>query len=198
MADKKHAPIGKLRDAARLADEILKDKGLVQKQSVIQEIEGQRDALVLPGPPGRRYIPPPWVINNARRVLYDVCLMYKNDVKEGKAGSKSIDDFFRYCAGVMRDVEVEARRKIAQTVREKKYDVKLLHYKDAAAGIKQLLIDSFAVSIVLKQNTDVANFVEWFMEWTERILEKYPENVRNADGKAKDGFVKKMSKIILP
>jgi len=50
--------------------------------------------------------------------------------------------------------------------------------KDVVNGLSVFMVDSFAVCIATKSAQDTAEFLEWFMRWTQQLLLYWPEDIR--------------------
>jgi hypothetical protein len=72
---------------------------------------------------------------------------------------------------------------IEKSEKEKTYELKFFARKDTIEGIKRFLIDSFAISVIAKTHEGVAEYLEWFDDWSMRLLRCWPENIRGIDGK---------------
>jgi hypothetical protein len=178
MAKKKHAPHKQLVRAGKMAHELLAEKGIIlpQDKSAIDRILQTANAPTLPGTPA--YLPYPWTINASRRILYDLTREWQNENKNDQNKLNDITQYFKFIIRALRDEEKTIDVKIHLTVQEKKYDFKLLHQKDAIKGIRKLMVDSFAVSIIAKSNSDTVTYLDWFHEWTDNLLKQWGEKSR--------------------
>jgi hypothetical protein len=185
---KKHAPIEKLREAKKEADRLMIDKYKVRaKESVIDTIEATHGEVTLPGIPS--YLPFPWTINATRRILYDIARLWQLHTEKENLKSEDVTEFFKFVLNELRETTGIIEQLMAKTVRDKKFDTRYLHQREAVAGVKKFLVDSFAVSVLEKQNSSVSDYLEWFFDWTDSLLAKYAERSRSIDGKTKSGII---------
>jgi hypothetical protein len=70
-----------------------------------------------------------------------------------------------------------------KSIQEKTYNQSLLSKKETLNSMKRFMVDSFAIAVVVKSHIDVVDFLEWFKDWTDRLLNLWPENIRGIDGK---------------
>jgi hypothetical protein len=168
----------KLIEAGRFAKELLTEKGLQlpKEQSAIDRIFNTKDAPTLPGVPA--YLPYPWTIHAAKRVLYDLSREWELNTKNDFNKSNNISEFFKHVISSLKEEESVLNEKIHITVQTKKYDFRYLHQKDSIKGIRKLLVDSFAVSIIAKSNTDVATYLEWFQDWSDKLVIQWGSNIQ--------------------
>lgn len=178
---KKHAPLKELKKSEAFAKEILRERGFIlpKGNSAIDTILHSKNAPTLPGIPA--YLPYPWLINATRRIIYDLGREWQAVKKDAKEAD-NIAGFIRFVIGRLNEEEAKAVFDVHETVRKKEYDFKYLHRRDSVKGVRRFIVDSFAVSVVVKSNADTAVYLEWFYEWTERLLQFWP-TLRNIDAK---------------
>jgi hypothetical protein len=184
---KKHAPIEALREAKKFADELLVEKYKIRlpyEKSVVNTIKNTAEAPKLPGGvSGPEYLPYPWTINAARRVLYDLTREWELNVKQQKVHAENITEFFKFVVKGLEEEQGKIKVLIQETVKKKEYNFKYLREKDALEGISKFLIDSFAVSIVVKQNSAVTEYIEFFLHWTDSLLNYWDKTQQKVDAK---------------
>ena len=197
---KKHAPIKKLRELNKFADDFLVAKGirLPSQASVIETILHTKGAPSLPGIPA--YLPTPWAINLTKRILLNVGKEWVLRTKEDKHPelSSNLDAFMRFAMKVIKeeDFKVEEvvfsngeaiRMGVAQGLDLTQETVgswlRPLIQKEALGAITWFILDTFAVCLATKGASDVPSFYEWFDDWCDKLKLYWPENLRNIDGK---------------
>jgi hypothetical protein len=186
---KKHAPIEQLREAGKIAEDLLINKYKVllpSDQSFIEKIKQSENAPILPGGAGslvpKEYIPRPWTLNAIRRILFDIVKLWEVKAKEGKVDAENITDFITFVIIQLESTENKIKKLIKKTAKEKEYDYKYFHQKDAVSGVKVFLVDSFAISILAKQNSSVSEYILWFIDWTDSLLNQWEPQQRKIDG----------------
>lgn len=177
---KKHASLKKLREAKELADELSIERGLRTKDSAVEEIRNTITGPILPGIPN--YLPYPWTINNSKRVMYDMLVLWKNTMGREREADDAIS-FFKFVLKEMREQKELTYDEIQKGRIMKRYDIKLLWKLKAVDGVYKFFVDAFAVSVIVRKNESVVDFAEWFDEWTKDLLNQWDENQRNIDGK---------------
>ena len=180
MSKKKRLPNhGKLVEAGKMAREMLAKRKIIapDDQSRLAEILATHGAPILPGIPV--YLPYVWTIDAARRVLVNLVKEWHLKHEKDALILNNIAEFSRFVIQVLKEEEHKLDERIHVTVQLKQFDFKLLHQKDAVKGIRKLLVDSFAVSVIAKSNDDVANYVDWFRSWTDGLLRLWkPKNAQ--------------------
>ena len=83
---KKRAPIEQLREAGRAAHKMLIDRGIIAKESVIDQILKDSKSPKLPGIPA--YLPHEWTIIASQRIMRDLVVMWK-----AKTESVALEDY---------------------------------------------------------------------------------------------------------
>jgi len=174
---KRRPPRKQLLEAGKFARELLAERKIIlpKEKSAVDTIMQTKGAPMLPGIPA--YLPYPWTINGSRRILYDLAREWEHEHKSDGL-LNNITEFFKFVVKALREEESVINQKIHITVQTKEYDFRFLHQKDAIKGIRKLLVDSFAVSIIAKSNTDVVAYLEWFQEWTENLLKQWGKQTR--------------------
>ena len=185
---KKRQEFKKLVESGKAARDILSERGIIKKddQSLIAGILQDPNAPILPGganspTSAQPYLPRPWTINAARRVMMDMARMWKHDIDETDPKRMNGLEFFKFVLEQLSIPESKLNVAIAKTVEDKEYDQKFLSQRDTVDALKKLYIDSFAISVISGTSNDVADFLEWFIEWTDRLLNLWPENDRWID-----------------
>ncbi len=129
------------------------------------------------------YLPMPWTINMARRIIYDLGKAWVYEIPNDDPKKENAPEFWKFCIEGLNRPKSKLNAAIQSTVAKKEYDQKFLSRMNALDSMMTFLIDSFAVSAMSKSHTDVAEYLEWFYEWTDKLLKLWPENLRHIDGK---------------
>lgn len=180
MSRKKRFPNRKkLIESGNIAKELLTARGLQlpKDQSAIDRIFNTDGAPTLPGVPA--YLPYPWTIHAAKRVLYDLSREWELITNKETKKRDDITEFFKFLVKSLREEEKKLDERIHVTVQLKQFDFKLLYKKDAIKGIRKLFVDSFAVSIIAKSNDDVVSYLDWFQEWSENLIKQWGNSIQN-------------------
>jgi len=182
MAKKKRQSIDQLREAGKIATEMLRDRHIIADKSVIDQILQDSKAPTLPGIPA--YLPHEWTIKAAQRVMRDIVIMWKEEFKDNPSARQKDDitEFWKFVVMKMRELETDFNREIvaipAQVRKMEKQvgEVPLLkdvfgpwRKKENERAILHFLVDSFAIAVVVKQNHSVGEYLEWFLEWTQDL-----------------------------
>lgn len=180
---KRRAPHKQLIEAGKEARKILVDRKIIlpQEQSIIDKIQKTPGAPMLPGI--MPYIPYPWTINAVRRILLDLATAWRNEIDNNDPRKGVGIEFFKYVIeGLNRPQDVISQL-IEKSGEEKTYELKFFSRKDTIEGIKRFLIDSFAISVIVKTHTDISEYLMWFDSWSMSLLKCWPENIQGIDGK---------------
>ena len=186
---KKHAPIKQLREAAKEAERMLIERGIHTPESAIDRIL-KENKIVLPGIPA--YLPHRWTLQEARRLMRDMLRLWIEKNKKDQRRQDHTDAFFAFLVNETTKLEEEAQIKVdAQPAifRALKGPALLskifspLRILETTQAINRFMVDSFAVSMVVKEHHTTTEFAEWFMEWTLK-LEEYWINREEKDGKS--------------
>lgn len=187
--DKKHAPIKQLREAAKEAERMLVERGIHTPESTIDRIL-KEDKIVLPGIPA--YLPHRWTLQEARRQMRDMLTLWAKKNKGNQRKQENTSAFFAFLVNEMTKLEEETQVKVdAQPAILKALKGPALLSKifsplrllETTQAIIRFMVDSFAVSMVVKEHHTTTEFAEWFMVWTLK-LEEYWINREEKDGKS--------------
>ncbi|MHB8483586.1 MAG: hypothetical protein ACYDBV_12770 [Nitrospiria bacterium] len=188
---KKRPSREELLEAGKFAKDLLVKRKIIlsEKDSAIDKILKDEKAPPLPGIPA--YLPYPWTIHATRRVIFDLGKAWQIEVDESDPKKNRGPEFFKFAIEGLNKPESDIAGFIEKTVEEKKYDQRFLSRKDALKAIRRFMVDSFAISVIAKSHIDTADFFEWFMEWSDRLLNLWPTSVRFVDAKITKTNVKK-------
>lgn len=172
---KKRAPIEQLRAAGKIAREMLVSRGIIAKDSIIDQLTKVQGAPVLPGIPS--YLPHQWTIKAAQRIMYDLIVIWKNEC-DNTDKAENITEFFKFVISELRKQEKQFNREVVampKIVRAMK-DVPVLkdifspmRKKENTKAIHRFFIDSFAVAVALKNSQSTSDYANWFLEWTQDL-----------------------------
>jgi hypothetical protein len=179
---KKRLPIEQLRETAKLAEEILRNKNIHTKNSTLAEIAAQND-IRLPGLPP--YLPHRESLMQARRIMADLLIVWINETKGESAKREDHKAFFNFLVTEMARIEhkfKEQNDRMPEFFKALKGTVLLnkvfkpMQEMETAHTMAQFLIDSFNVFVSLHMDGDgsvpnfpVSDYIFWFDEWTHRL-----------------------------
>lgn len=176
MAKKKRAPIEQLRQAGKIAKEMAIKRGLRTENSVIDDILQNANAPKLPGIPS--YLPHEWTLKAAQRIMYDLLVMWRDETKEDAKRAENITAFWTFVIQQLRAQEKVFDEEMKDMPRLVKMSATApllkdifgpMRKKENVKAIQHFFVDAFAVSIVIKSNVCVSDFVNWFVDWTEEL-----------------------------
>jgi hypothetical protein len=173
---KRRQHLTQLREAAKVAKKMLFAKKMISSQSIFETLAHKKDAPVLPGIVP--YIPDQWTLDHTRQIVMVIVKEWikKNDKNETE--QEKIVPFFRFVIRKMGDQE----RKWSALARKEKVENRQfepiasifssMRRAETARAVKSFLVDSFAVSVIVKSNGSVSDYLSWFMEdWTPKLNE---------------------------
>lgn len=185
---KKRAPRAQLIEAGKEARKIMADRGIIQPddKSAIATILATPGTPTLPGGGGspvspQPYVPLPWTIHASRRILKDIGRIWNDEVGNDDPKKMNGLEFFKFILIELNKPKSKISVAIAKTVESQQYDQTHLSRKSTTEDLQRLFIDSFAIAVIAHAHTDVAEYLEWFLMWTERLLNLWPENQRWID-----------------
>lgn len=180
---KKRAPHKQLIEAGKAARDILADRGIIKRDedSAIAAILADPKAPILPGGGGspvspQPYIPQPWTIHASRRILKDIGRIWQQEVANDDERKSNGIAFFKFILEELNRPKTKLGIAIAKTVETEQYDQSLLSRQETIEGVKRLFIDSFAVAVIVHAHMDVADYLEWFLNWSEQLLQRWPKD----------------------
>ena len=171
--DKKHAPIKQLKEAAKEAERLLIERGIHTPESAIDRIL-KENKIVLPGIPA--YLPHRWTLQESRRYMRDIVKLWIEKNKGNQKKQENTRAFFAFFVKELTGLEAEAQKKVDNmpAIIKSMHDVRIPVHKvfsawqllETTQAITRFMVDSFAVSMVVKEHHTTTEFVEWFMKWT--------------------------------
>lgn len=185
---KKHAPIKQLKEAGKEAERMLRERGIHTTESAIDRILAE-NKIVLPGIPA--YLPHRWTLQMSRQYLKDIVRLWVEKSRGSQKRQEKTEDFFRFLVQQLSEIEKDAQKKVdTMPAILKSMNAKVLpvhkvftawQLLETTQAITRFMIDSFAVSMVVKEHSNTTEFVEWFMKWTG-VLEAYWLKHEKKDG----------------
>jgi hypothetical protein len=173
---KKRLPIEQLREAGRKARDLLVEKKIIAKDSFLDRMVQDKNAPMLPGIPA--YLPHQWTLRAAQQMLYDLIVIWKAECVKTPKKVENITEFFKFVVIELRKQEkkfAQEEKKMGKEINEMK-EVPVLkeifspvRKHEISKTIQRFFVDSFAVSLVLKENTSTSEYANWFLDWTENM-----------------------------
>jgi hypothetical protein len=176
MSKKKRLPIQQLREAGRVARQMLVERGILSKNSIIDEILKEKDAPKLPGIPA--YLPHQWTIQASQRIMRDLLVVWKAEVKGDQKRAENITEFYKFVIQELRAKERKYQREVKKapslwadmkTVPVLKDVFSPMRKKEGIRAISRFFIDSFAVAVALKNINSTSEYANWFLDWTQDL-----------------------------
>ena len=142
----------------------------------------------------REYLPQPLMLNLGRRAMLDFGREWQVEMTKDSFKRDSFDEFFRF---VVKRVNAEhyaflshmnKRAKDINDLIKQGKDVsnktvgewlRPQDMMDLIKGLSMFLMDSFAVCVATKAAGDTPEFLEWYLRWTQQLLNYWPENIRS-------------------
>lgn len=175
--NRKRAPLTQLREAASKAHELLSNKNVVHKDNVLERLAKEAGAPILPGLPS--YLPHRWTIEAAQRAMHAIIVEWMVVTEKDLNKQDNAAEFFKFVVKVMKVEEKKYKREMKITQKEIKgmKEVRLLseifspHRRwQTTRALHKFFIDSFAVSLIVKQNDSTSSYADWFLnEWTPSL-----------------------------
>lgn len=176
MAKKKRAPIEQLRAAGKVARQMLVDKGIIAKESIIDQIMKLDDAPTLPGIPA--YLPHQWTIKAAQRMMFDLLIIWKDECKDDVKKAENVTEFFKFVIKELRMQEKKFTEEVGEMSKfiQSMKDVPVLkeifsplRKEQNIKAIHRFFVDSFAIAISLQNNHTTSDYANWFLDWSQDL-----------------------------
>lgn len=178
MDKKKHAPRSQLLAAAREAERIMVERGIHTPESAIDRILAE-NKVVLPGIPA--YLPHRWTLQDSRRFMKDILRLWAEKNKGSQKRQDNTSAFFAFLVKELTRIEAAAQEKVDKTpaLLQEMKNSKIPVFRvmsswqqlETTQAITRFMVDSFAVSMVVKEHRTTTEFAEWFMAWTVKLEE---------------------------
>lgn len=193
MPKKKRASKKALKYLTDFTRDKMVERGLwaSPENSIIEKIKATAGAPMLPGL--REYLPQPLMLNLGRRAILDFGREWQTLTKDSFK-QNSFDEFFRF---VVKRVNAENYAFTAEmNKRAKEINDLIAQGKDVSSrtvgewlrpqdmmdlikGLGMFLMDSFAVCVATKAAGDTPEFLEWYLRWTQQLLNYWPQDLRS-------------------
>ncbi len=179
MPKKRRLPIQQLREAGKIARQMLVDKGILAKDSIIDRILKEKDAPSLPGVPA--YLPHQWTLQASQQIMRDLLIIWRNENEKDPERAENITEFFKFVVQELRIKERQFQKEVRESKRKSKLleDIKKvpvlrdifspLRKKEGIRAIHRFFIDSFAIAISLKSINATSDYANWFLDWTQDL-----------------------------
>lgn len=181
--EKKHAPRKQLLEAAKEAERLLIKRGIHTEESAIDRILAE-NKIVLPGIPA--YLPHRWTLQQSRRYMRDVLRLWAEKNKGSQRKQDNTSAFFAFLVKQLNEIEKGMQEKVDKmpTILKAMHNSKIPVYRvfsawqqlETTQAITRFMVDSFAVSMVVKEHHTTTEFAEWFMAWTVKLDEYWVKN----------------------
>jgi hypothetical protein len=176
MVKKRRAPIEQLREAGRIARQMLIDKGIHGKESLIDKIVADSKAPLLPGIPN--YLPHEWTLKASQQIMRDLVYIWVEKCGDDQEKKDNITDFWKFIVKELHALETQFAKEekdMGRLIKTTK-DVPLIkdifaptRMKENTHAMLQFIVDSFAVGIIVEKNHTTAEYLNWFLDWTEEL-----------------------------
>jgi hypothetical protein len=170
---KKRLPITQLKEAGEIARKMLVERKIIAEDSILDKLRNDKSMPVLPGIP--EYLPHQWTIKASQQMMYDLLLMWKDKCKNPKK-VENITEFFKFLVNEMQvQIKKFQKEEKAMAKRIKSIDevpvlreiFSPIQKKETAKAIQRFFVDSFAVAVMLKNQSSTSEYAVWFLEWTQ-------------------------------
>lgn len=172
---KKRQPIAQLREAGKVAFQLLVEKHVVHQKNVLEEISKDASSPILPGMPS--YLPHRWTIDASRKAMFVILEEWLKETDGKEELQEKASDFFFFVVKRMKLKEREYRMDMKKTEYNIFRDMKEsrlisdifspVRKHQTAKGLNKFFIDSFAIFIIVKGQGNTTEYAEWFLgEWT--------------------------------
>lgn len=188
MQEKKHAPIRQLKEAAKEAERMLIEKGIHTPESAIDRIL-KENKVVLPGIPA--YLPHRWTLAESRRYMRDILKLWIDKNSKNQKRQENTSAFFAFLVNELTKLEEDAQKRVDNmpAILKSMHNTKIPVHRvfsawqllETTQAITRFMVDSFAVSMVVKEHHNTTEFAEWFMKWT-MTLDDYWAKREQKDG----------------
>jgi hypothetical protein len=175
---KNRPPLKQLKESAKIADEMLRQKGILAKDSFIDKIIDDPKAPTLPGLPA--YLPHEETIAACQILLARTTKLWIEQNKQEDSKTENIADFFRFVLKRIKREEDKFTKEHKQMDKKIKKDYgdyilsdifSPLRKRQTARALYKFFVDSFAVSHIVKRKSCTSEYVDWFLnEWTPSMI----------------------------
>jgi hypothetical protein len=182
---KKQRPNHKqLVKAGKMAQEMLIKKGFQKKETFAEMFKDMEKPPILPGLP--EYLPHKWTITTSANIVYNLLKVWSEKNKENKARAESFPEFITFAVGELNKIEAKFDKEVNETPKKiKELADKIptlseifapLNNRTNTHAINKFLVDSFAVSKIVKMNDSTGKYTNWFLnEWLPTLYKIWQE-----------------------
>lgn len=187
---RKKAPIKQLIEAGKIAQKMLVERGLEAKESKIKAIFEDNAAPTLPGVPA--YLPRKETLQSARKVAFDLFIIWQEKTKKNIDKMESVSLFFTFAIKELKKYEnryLKEHRKMESQMEEfvegsKEAPVlgqlfNPLQKFETTQALIRFFVDCFAVAIMVKNAETTGQFASWFFNWTEQLELLWDQKTKN-------------------
>ena len=170
---KKRAPYLQLKQASEYARQLGFAKKIVSEKSILDKIKDDPNAPILPGMPP--YLPHRWTLDAMRNIIMDIVKKWVTHCKGEEEKQEQMKQFCIFAIRYMEDSERKWQRKVRATKINEKDGLISEIFSDekhlkATHSMKEFLIASFNVSVIVNQNMTVSEYLEWSLEdWIPKL-----------------------------
>ena len=170
---KRRPPLAQLRLAAEHARKMLFAKNIVSDRSILEKLVDNPEAPILPGIPP--YLPNRWTLDAVRQMIMDITKKWVTKCQGIPEKQEHIEPFFRFAIKCIEDEERKWRGKVRAADISTKDGIisdifSEVRHLETANAMKKFIVDSFAISVIVKSNDSVSSYLEWFIEdWTPKL-----------------------------
>jgi hypothetical protein len=176
---RKRLPIEQLKNAARVANELLVKKHIMHKDNMLERIARDPRAPLLPGLPP--YLPHKFTIDAARQAIFIILREWADKHKGDEDKQENASLFFYFVVKRMSLEERKFKSQMKQVKRnaQAKKDEGLTLYQifspmkryQHTIALNKFFVDSFAVFVIVKGKSSTTEYAEWFLgEWTPSLM----------------------------
>ena len=174
--EKKRPPIEQLREAGKIARQMLVKRGIITEESVIDKILAEDNAPTLPGIPS--YLPHRWTIKATQQIMRDIVILWRDECGDDLSKQENIHRFWLfaqkelYAQAKKFGKESKSMRKAMESMKEVpvlKDVFSPMRKKENAEALHRFIVDSFAVAIVVKHHDTTSDYLNWFLDWTQDL-----------------------------
>lgn len=170
---------------------MLRERGFEARESVIDKLLKEKDAPELPGIPP--YLPHPWTIRAAQRILYDILKLWRQETKAKQ--QNDLKAFFSFLERELNALEDKFKReesempeliKSLKEVPVLKYVFGPMRNRENTNAMHRFLVDSLATLLAktsAPERVTVSEYANWFLDWSNDLFSLWvkPENSHDSE-----------------
>ena len=175
LRKKRRMPLEQLKEAGRIARQMLKDRG-IEGHEILKAIMEDPKSPMLPGLPP--YLPPKWTLRASQRMCYDLLLMWRSHCEEEEKDEQNITEFWKFIIKELKRIQKVHEKEIRKTPQLLKSLQEVPVLRDIFAPVRNrsttlamhhFFPEAFAVAVILERHHETGEFAEWFLDWTEEL-----------------------------